>query len=335
MKHIITTFIVIAMLGSIAPEAHAKSKQVNLFYYYPNTSGYESLEDNYRSIDIFAPQIYSVGGDLTLSGPSETKAISFAKKKKMKVMPLVINQGTSKYIMSILLADKDAQEQLIKDLIKEAKKQKYIGWQFDFENIHHTERDLYAAFVKDAGKAFKKAKLQFSVAIVPRESDYDPTHTNQDWSSAYNVKEIAKYVDFISVMAYDNPLSKGPVASIGYVNSVLTQTLKDAPAKKISLGIPFYCWQWSATTGKKIANISYDRADGTKETYKDNSYVRSYIEEYETEFISFMKNDDYHSIWCDNEKSIEAKNKLAMKLKLHGTSAWALGQEDPEVWNHF
>lgn len=335
MKQLLSTIITLAVLGTLVPQVHAASKQKNLFYYYPNTSGYQSLEKNYRNIDIFAPQLYSVGDDFTLSGPTETKALEFAKKKRVKVMPLVYNEGFNKYHMSMLLADEKAQDQIIKDLVTEAKKRKYIGWQFDFENIHHLDRDRYVSFVKKASKVFKKEKLQFSVAVIPRATQYDSTSANQDWSSGYDIEQIAKYVDFVSVMAYDNPLSKGPVASIGYVDSVLAPILKDIPAKKVSLGIPFYCWQWSASTGTKIANIPYDRADETKEKYKDNNYVRSYVKEYETEFISFMKNGDYNTIWCDNEQSVRAKTELATKLKLHGTSAWALGQEDSQSWKHF
>ena len=40
-----------------------------------------------------------------------------------------------------------------------------------------------------------------------------------------------------------------------------------------------------------------------------------------------------YEIWLEDEQSIEEKLKLMKEHKLAGTSAWALGQESPEVWN--
>jgi spore germination protein YaaH len=63
--------------------------------------------------------------------------------------------------------------------------------------------------------------LQFSVAVVVRSTDYDPTSKNQDWSSAYDYKNLAKNSDFLTLMTYDDHKSGGPTASLPYVNRIL------------------------------------------------------------------------------------------------------------------
>ena len=104
-------------------------------YYYPNINGYESVKDNYRDIDILAPQIYTVDYNLKLGEAENETVLNFADKKRMDVMPLVVNQNFDQVLMWRLLSDEDAQEELIDDLIDEAKDRDFIGWQFDFENL--------------------------------------------------------------------------------------------------------------------------------------------------------------------------------------------------------
>ena len=40
-----------------------------------------------------------------------------------------------------------------------------------------------------------------------------------------------------------------------------------------------------------------------------------------------------YEIWLEDEKSIEPKLQLMKENKLAGTAAWALGQENPDIWN--
>ncbi len=326
-------FITIITLLLLAPISYAKAASENIFYYFPHTEAYKSVEKNYKKIDILAPQIYTVGQDLKLGGPESTDILALAKKKKLKVMPLVVQKNFSKVLMSDILQTPEAQDKIIEDMIAEAKKHHYIGWQFDFENINHLDRELYVDFVEKASKAFDKKNLKFSVAVIPRSTDYNPDSDNQDWSSGYDIGEISKHVDFVSMMSYDDPKSTGPVASLPYLQGVIKHTLKDTPANKISLGVPFYCWQWEAGNPKKIANISYDRAAETQEKYKKNGVFKQYIKDYAAEVFVFVKDDNTINLaWCDNAESIKTKLNIVNKEGFRGISAWALGQEDPKIW---
>jgi spore germination protein YaaH len=332
------TFLVffITLLSPIF--AQAKTSSENIFYYYPSERAYQSLEENYRDIDIFAPQIYTVGYDLKLGDAESEDALKFAKKKRMDVMPLVVQSDFSKQLMTYILDNKDAQDELIDDLIDEAKDRNFIGWQFDFENLNHLDRDKYVDFVKKTSKEFNKKKLLFSVAVIPRTTDYNPDSTNQDWSSGYNIKEIAKYTDFISIMSYDDPLSKGPVSSMEYLEKALAHTQKFVDDDKISLGIPLYCWQYEIGNPKKIANVTYPISAATQEKYKEYGALSTYVDDYESEVFLFIKPKEntyaLNIIWCDNEQSIKAKKELAKDENLHGLSFWALGQEDERMWKH-
>lgn len=331
MKTFLLSFIFIVAISLVPTLVQAKSSSENIFYYFPNTNGYTSLKENYRDIDIFAPQIYTVGYDLKLGDAESEDALEFARKKRMDVMPLVVQSNFNKALMTRLLSDTKAQEELIDNLIKEAKDRKFIGWQFDFENINYLDRDAYVDFVERASKEFKKKRLDFSVAVIPSTVPFDPYALTQDWSSGYDIEAIGEHVDFISLMSYDDPRSVGPVSSVLYLDKVINETLEKIDADKISLGIPMYCWQWEFGNPKKIANVSYPISAGTVEKYKNTFSLSLYSDLHEAEIFIFLK-DKLNIIWCDNVQSLEAKLEIIDDYGLRGFSAWALGQEDARIW---
>lgn len=304
----------------------------NLFYYFANKNGYSDFKKNYKKINILAPQIYTIGYDLKIEKLSSDskKILKEAKKKKVKVMPLLVNKHFSKILMSDILINSKAQDEIINFMIKEAKKQEFAGWQFDFENINHLNRKLYVDFVKKTYTKMKENNLEFSVAVVVRSKDYDSNSKDQDWSSGYDYVELAKYSDFLSFMTYDDPNSYGPVASIPYVQNILNYMKDKVPAEKTSLGIPAYCWQWSESPRKKISNMTYDLA--FKAYKKGKNKTNGFDDYFGAEWFRYEKDGEKYEIWCDNKQSWQLKLDLVESLGLRGISVWALGQEDKNIW---
>ena len=213
-----------------------------LFYFYNNVYGLTNFKKNAKEIDVIAPQVYTVGYDLKIKKLSKDsiKILKEAKKKDVALVPLLVNAGFDKVLMSTILITPEAQDEIIDFMITEAKKYDFAGWQFDFENLNHLDRDMYTAFVAKTYKEMKKNNLQFSVAVIPRNKPYDPTSTNQDWSSGYDFKELAKHSDFLSLMSYDDPYSVGPVASLPFTQKILDYMLTQVPSEKISFAILMY-----------------------------------------------------------------------------------------------
>lgn len=334
MKKIIT----FALLATFVYTPQTAEAAQNLFYYFANTYGFESLKDNYRDIDIFAPQVYEVdfAYDILKPGKEDQKVLDYARRKRMDIMPLVYNSGFSKQLMTYLLADEKAQEKVIDQLIDIADDEDFIGWQFDFENIAYTDREAYTDFVEKAAKEFKKERLDFSVAVVPRDTDHDDRPNFANWSSGYEFSEIAEAVDFITLMTYDDPITTGPVASLPYVNRILDYMIDEEgiDPEKISLGVPSYCWQWQLGAQTKERSHIYSRVVEKYEA-SEPIHIRIYLEDLGTEAFFYL--DEITRVpylsWCDNYQSFEEKNDIVKKRNLHGMSVWALGQEDERVWD--
>jgi spore germination protein len=118
-----------------------------------------------------------------------------------------------------------------------------------------------------------------------------------------------------------------------YLDAVLAETLKDTPAEKISLGVPFYCWQYEIGNGGKIASVTYEISKNTQEKYEDNGVFSLYLDSLGAEIFAFVKDTGrVNYIWCDNRESVETKNNIVKDKGLRGMSFWALGQEDPDIW---
>lgn len=342
MKKIIIFSLIFSMIApsiSFAKINNTTNNQENLFYYYDNHYGYSEFRKNYRDIDIIAPQVYTVDYDLNIKGPSknEKKLLKYAKQKRVDIMPLIVNADFSKVLMSDILINEKAQDKIIDFLIAEAKKEKYIGWQFDFENINHLDRDLYTNFVKKAYKRFQEEKLQFSVAVIVRNKPYDKESKDQDWSSAYDYAEIGKNADFVTLMSYDDPNSIGPVASLPYLKKVLDFTLPQIPAEKVSLGVPAYCWRWQEATvnSAKVRKGATTYGLAEKAYKKDRSATKGFDETLGAEWFRYKQDGVNYETWCDSKKSFEIKQQMVDEYNLRGISVWALGQADKNIWKLF
>lgn len=331
-KIISSAFAFVLVLAIAVPQQAMAFEK--LFYFFNNTYGYDNFKKNYKEVDIIAPQIYTVGYDYKIKKPTSasTKLTRESKRKKVDTMPLIVNADFSKVLMSDILINADIQDYIIEYMIEEADDKGYMGWQFDFENINHLDRDMYSAFVAKTYKALKKEGLQFSVAVIPRSTPYDPTSTNQDWSSAYDFQKIGENSDFVSIMSYDDPRSEGPVASLPFTERVLDYMMTQIPARKISLGIPLYCWKWDDQINMKVQSLTHKLALAEYNKASRKTRDKGYDDDLGAYWYKYRLNGNDYTTWCGSEESIEAKLELIEDEGLHGFSAWAIGQEGSWLW---
>ena len=318
----------------LLPHVAGAQSFTKIYYYTEGKKSLASFEKNAKNIDIVAPQIYSVNsvGDLK-GGPNDDFMLAVAKYH-VKVMPLLVNSGFSSTTLDKILDNPTVQDKIIAAMVSEAKNYGYIGWQFDFEQMTADHRDLYSAFVRRAYPEFKKNGLVFSVAVIAQyslnPSDY-PKNLWQRVIGAYDYKVLGQNSDFISIMSYDQADSTGPVAGLPWVKKVIRFAISQVPAKKISLGIPFYFWKWDAKTGKLVDIGGYGRV--AELTTSDTQVVKwGWDPELQVAYVDYFKDHKKYTAWYENAKSFSRKLDLAMLYGLHGFSAWTLGLEDPKVF---
>ncbi len=339
MRRTIVFFAIIFLVFSlIAASVLAATKEkpysyTRIFYYREGALARESLFTYPSSIDVLAPQSYSFDGSGKLSGRINKNVLSFAKKNKIKIMPLVTNGNFSKLGYQAILDDQTKQDSAIKSLIDEAKKSDYWGWQLDFEQMDVSYRDRYSAFASKVAGDLKKNNLMLSVAVIAQVSNNPNDYPNDLWQKTigvYDYSSLAASADFISLMSYDDPESEGPVVEYIWLKKVLDYSMKLIPNEKLSLGIPLYYWQWKNESGARIGIGGRQGIYNVFRKYKVSTY---YSADMEAAYLTYWHRAKQYTIWYENAQSVVKKIELIKKYRLHGFSAWALGLELPSIFN--
>lgn len=342
----ITILLIIIIITGAAVPVFAATKKTSvksfekLFYYVPGQGSFATLDNHVKKIDVFAPQVYKVDSKGNLIGKISDKAQSVvAKNAQIKIMPLVFQEGFSSDTMHTILTSSDSQTKIIAGLITEAKSKGYWGWQFDFENMLATDRDAYSAFVENTAREFHKNNLTLSVAVIARTSEKPgdlPEGSWDYWAGVFDYKRIGKAADFVTLMAYDEPGSKGPVASLPWVKKVLAYLEKSVPKSKISLGISTYGWLWNTDTKTRVKSVGYDKITELEvnKLYKKKGYDTKAQMAWMTYSEGTGSDIKNYKIWYEDLRSFKPKFALAKSQGLRGVSVWVIGMEDERIWDN-
>ncbi len=323
-----------AVLATVYAATKAKSyTYTRIFYYRDGALARQSLFAHPSSIDVLAPQSYTLDNKGKLIGGVRANILAFAQKHTIQVMPLVTNGKFSKDVYQTLLGDTAMQDSALALLVAEAKKNSYWGWQFDFEQMDVSYRDKYSAFIKRAADVMKQNNLALSVAVIAQISDNPNDYPNDLWQKTigvYDYASLAASVDFISLMSYDDPNSTGPVVEYSWLKQVIAYSTKLIPHDKLSLGIPLYYWQWNTITG---ARVGIGGRKGISNVLQKHKVTFHYSTEHEAPYLTYWNRAKQYIIWYENEQSVKKKISLMKENELHGFSAWALGLELSSIYS--
>ncbi len=312
------------------PTAHG---YVRLFYYKETKTSHADFITNWKYVDILAPQTYAFDASGKLQGSVNATVLSVARKHSIKVMPLVTNASFGQQSLSNILDNEAIQSAVIEQLVSEAKKNNYWGWEIDFEQMDASYRDRYSAFIKKMGTTFRAHKLKLSVSVIAQVSNNPADYPNNLWQriiGVYDYAALAPNVDFISLMSYDDPNSKGPIAGNTWLNKTIQYALLSIPKDKLSLGVGLYYWEWDTGTQKRTSIGGYSDLEKVIKKYTANLY---YSSEEQAPFMNYVIDGEKYMTWYENAESIQSKVALIKSYGLQGFSAWRLGLEDPSIYS--
>lgn len=324
----------------------------HLWYYTETPRSRESLFKNIDKIDILAPQTYELGLNGEVKSTMKADVIDLAKKHNVKVMPLLANTDGKSFNQRNIKNMLDNHENWVRVsnyLVTEAREKGYIGWQLDLEYIPVSYADKFNGFVRFLKTSFEANGLLLSAAIVSKISDnpkdYDANYW-KNWAGAYDYRTLASSTDFLSIMAYDQPNSPGPVATLGWSKKVLEYSLKNIPPEKISFGIPVYSWAYRShelAKGKKhftmvdfpLVHAKLTSTSTEKHTMTTGRGMSSHFGN--ISWVSYNMFGRNYTIWCEDKESFSQKyNQVkSMAPSAHGVSMWVLGDEDSRIWEMF
>ncbi len=328
----------------------ASAAPVALFYLGDNPDSIRSFQAHESKIGLLVPTWYDVNADGLVAGGPNPMVLAEAKKQTLPVMPLIALFNKSDF--HTLASNPVAQDRMNEAMIRECKLHGYTGFQFDFENILWTDRDLLSALVKRSAEAMHKAGLQLTIATVPNAPGYVEGKGGfgkwifTDWRGGYDLAEIGKYVDLVCLMTYDQHTrwtTPGPVAGWDWTIQNIEYALKVVPKEKLSLGIPLYGYHWftgapikSGDSGEEKPNPSADYINGLDAIQLADGYNKGKIE-WDTNdhsaYFYFYRQQMREWVYFTDERTFRDRYELMQKYGLQGFCSWVLGAEDPAIWN--
>lgn len=300
-----------------------------------------------KGLTTIAPTWFHVENtDGNMNSIASADYVNYAHQANIEVWATIrdFDGGISSYEESYeLLRYTSKRESLINQLMSEALRVGIDGINVDFEKISDECGEHYIQFIRELSVRCRQNGIVLSV------DNYVPKGYNMQ----YNRKEQGIVADYVIIMGYDehyggSPVA-GPVASYNFVKEGIEETLKEVPAEKVINGIPFFSRLWEETpkTAEELAEQQGTEAAeyemevdsqafgmaAAKAKVEEAGAELSWNDELRQNYATWTVENTTYEIWLEDEKSIEEKLKLMKENKLAGTSAWALGQESPEVWN--
>jgi len=297
-------------------------------YSKTDVSSYKVMNNQHETLTSIATAMHVVDGLGAIRGTSAKEQITLANERSMNATLMIGNEFNRKNAHK-LLNSKTNRARIVKNTLAILKKDKFKGVNIDIENVQGSDRKEYTLLIKEMAAALKPKGYTLSVSLQPKTADR-PLMT---WNYAYDYKAIAKYVDYLLIMTYDEHYKSslpGSVASIGWVKKVVAYTKTVVPAEKILLGIGSYGYDWS-TKGKTVSR-SYEESMNLAKKYK-----AKIVFDQVTKTPNFTYKDGKgirHIVWFENAESLSYKLDVVNEENLRGIGIWRLGHnQDEQYWN--
>ena len=284
-----------------------------------------SFQISAESLGVERQKLY---GNVKFYNSLTRKYMTYARENGYEVWPIYKTDFTTKTSDSFLNSS-DARQKAISYITEYACRYLIDGINIDFENIYEKNRYLVTAHARELSVMLHELGLIVSVDITRKE----PTSAN--WSMCYNRDALSENTDYVMLMAYDeyyaSSKTAGSVASLDWVDESVQRTLKEVPADKLILGIPFYMRYFETKNGKVTSSkaISMQTA---YELINSNNATYTYMEADEQYKISWQNGGKTCVFWLENTDTIAKRVNIANKYSLAGVASWRRGLEISKAW---
>lgn len=294
-------------------DIHVTWNQVSSFSANPNLS----VEPDMPGVDVISPTWFSLNINGIVISEADFRYVDQAHEKGLEVWGLFSNSFKPSWT-SEMLNDATYRKKTIAQIAFFTALYDLDGVNIDYENMYLNDQDAFTVFMAELSDVLEEQNVKLSVDMtVPGGSD--------QWSKVYDRLNVAKHVDYIMLMAYDEFWASsdisGPVASIPWVEKGISETLALVPKDKLILGMPLYMRVWIESGGSVSSkSIGIKHLEGVLE---DQDYDLSYDEENGLNYVSYRSEGKLYRIWLEDEASIQKRIALMDAYKLPGIATWS------------
>lgn len=222
-----------------------------------------------------------------------------------------------------LLADPVAAAEHRRQLVEMARENDWDGVDVDYESLPALAGADFTAFLRALRDDLHEHGLVLSVAVPARDRD------ETTYALAYGYQAIGRIADQVRVMTYDNAWSgsaPGPIAPTAWVRDVVDYAVERIPPEKLMLGMATYGYDWVGEDGRNLQHadaVALAEQVGAQPRWDADAAAWTF--DYEDQ-------GQQHTVWFEDARSLETKQRLAAAAGLRGIAIWQLGGEDPRLW---
>jgi len=308
---------------------HTRDYKINMAWHQmggPGGNGdLASYLANTKELNVISPTwFYLTGNEGEIVSYASKAYVDEAHARGLEVWALADDFTESVDDFSIFSSSEN-RARLIENLMTEVYANGIDGINIDFERVTEECGKHFVEFIRELSIPCRANGIVLSV-------DNYPPSGGAIW---YNRKEQSVYADYVIVMGYDEHWGiggvAGSVASIGYVETGIEDTLKYVPAEKLINAIPFYTRIWKTqgteTTGESVG------MGGAKNFVASNNIQLQWMDDVCQNYGEMQRGEVYYQIWMEDYDSIKVKLDVMKSYDLAGVASWKLGLESSDVWD--
>ena len=295
------------------------------FYDASDEQAYFSLKNNIGNINMLLPLWMTIDSSAdTLAVNSDIRGREIIKASGVPVVAVLSNFSGEDFngaILHRILNDNTKKEKLINDIIKVIQQNHFAGVNIDFEELQENSDELLVSFMKALYVRMHELHLLVTQDVSPFNSDY-------------NIRELAKYNDYVFLMAYDEYNSgsePGPVCSQKWIEAALDETVKQIEPRKLILAIAGYGYDWPK--GSKGADVTY--AEALSIASESEAKVVFDTATYNLTYQYSDENNTAHTVYFTDAATNFNTMRFAAEYEVGGVALWRLGSADARLWNFY
>ncbi len=262
--------------------------------------------------------------------------------RRIPVLP-TITQVQDAPAMAAFLADEAKRAAHVRQIVGLVVDHDYAGIDLDYESMNYgggiadivATKDGFSQLAQELATALHAVGKKLSITVGARTttSDYG------NWP-VYDYAEIGRVVDKFRIMTYDYGWSGGPVNPVApywWVEKVIAHATSLVPAGKVWLGVPSYGYDWRDGVVGGASALTYAKV---RELQDSTGARRQWVETDATgrpvrapQLTYRDSKGATHTVWYSDAASMRRLMQLVGAYKLGGAAMWALGSEDPAVWD--
>jgi cellulose synthase/poly-beta-1,6-N-acetylglucosamine synthase-like glycosyltransferase/spore germination protein YaaH/peptidoglycan/xylan/chitin deacetylase (PgdA/CDA1 family) len=302
------------------------------FYVTWNKQSLVSLQRNIQKLNLVIPEWMFIDPTAdTVFTSIDAEGFAVMKNAGVNIMPMLsnfYNKDKNFHGESVhrIIINKSKRERLINDIINILQKNKFAGINVDLEELKETSDEAFVAFQKELYEKLHTNHFLVTQDVIPFNEDY-------------NYDALAKYNDFLFVMAYDEYSSgtkAGPIAEQKWIEAAVDEATKKIPASKVVLGLAAFGYDWPKDNNPDPNDVTVLTYQDALTTAKEAQAKIDFDDDtYNLNFSYYDDDNIEHQAYFTDAATTFNAMRFATESSLAGVALWRLGSEDDRIWNFY